>query len=127
MDVHEAQFKGSDPQTAMAIAKQCSGPELPQNPRKPVRLGSALDEPSDATAGADQERAVFVFTQTLDAVQLGQRVEFGRTRFPSPHPVEHAYPEIALAVLIQSGDEVARTGVLTVAVDRVLPNRAELP
>ena len=124
--MHQAPVRRSDPQTAIAIAEQSTGTELPDGSWKWIGLDLSFNEPPDSACAADQECAVIVFSQTLNAVRLAwQRIEFWGPGFPSPQPVLHSRPETALAVLIQIERAVAQSAVLSVALDAAVPNRAE--
>src|SRR5262245_66270792 len=80
----------------------------------------------DSPLPVDQKPASTGFTYARNAVRLaGQRIEFWRTRFPSPQPTRHSGPEIALAVLIQTDHSLPKTAVLSVALDAAIPNGAE--
>jgi hypothetical protein len=66
----KAPAQSSDPQTAVAIAVQPIRLERSQSTHKWVRLDFLIDQSSDSATRADQECAVIVFRQTLDAVLL---------------------------------------------------------
>src|SRR5262249_28650482 len=126
--MHKAPAESSDPQTALAIAEHSTGLELSDTSWERMRhLCFPIDETSDSTAHSDQECAVIAFSQALDAVRLArQRMEFWRTRFPSPQPVLHSHPEIALGVVVQAECSAAKNSILSVAMDAAILNRAEL-
>src|SRR5262249_50013559 len=117
-----------DPQPAIAIAEQIQGKKLQRGIWEQIRLDFAINESPDSAVRRNQERAVVVFSQPLDAVRLvWHRIELWRTRFPSPQPVLDSRPEIVLAVLIQTKHSVAKSTVLAVATDAAILNRTELP
>src|SRR5580704_1098425 len=93
-----------------------------------IHLSFSLVEPVDSAAPSDQERAISVFTNCLYTVRLaGQRIEFGRTRFPLPQSVLHSQPEIALAVLIQACDSCTKNPIRSETLNSAILNRAKLP
>src|SRR6266478_3885690 len=110
--MHKPPVRSSDPQTSIAIAEQPSGLELGHRAWERIRLRPSVNESSDSALCADQERTVLAFTETLDTVRLaGQRIEFWRTRFPSPQPVRHTRPEITL--LSSYNPKIARPALLS--------------
>src|ERR1700733_5539990 len=92
-----------------------------------IGLDFRPNESPDAGAGAEQERAVIGFSQTSDShARPRRRMEFRRARFPAPESVPQSYPEIALAVLINTANSVNKTAALSIALDAALVNRAQL-
>src|SRR5262245_17355699 len=80
----------------------------------------------DSAPPVDQECAFTVFTYTLNAARLaGQRIEFWRTRFPSPQPALHSRPDTVFTVLIQTEHAMTKRAILPPALDAAIPNRAE--
>src|SRR5215469_7454753 len=125
--MHQALCLGSNPQTAIAIAKYPIGLELRIN-GKWIRLGFSVSESLDSAMPSDQKRAVRVFTYCLYTIRIaGQRVESFWTWLPSPQPILYSHPEIVFAVLIQTGHSTTQRAVLSVAVDRAIVNCAQFP
>ncbi len=104
------------------------GLELRYRAWQRMRLDFPIDQPFDSAARADEECAVVAFSHTLDAVRLEcQRIELRRTGLPSPQSGGPSHPEIALAVLVRTGDSTAKKAILSVAPDAATLNRAEPP
>src|SRR5262249_39182246 len=85
MQVHQAPRVCSDPQTAIAIAKDAACIELAGATWERKGLHPSVDELLDSTLETNEKRAVLVLTNGLYAIRLvRQRVELRRTGFPSP-------------------------------------------
>src|SRR5262245_42479479 len=121
--MNQAPVPSPDPQTAIVVAEQPLGFELPHNAWEWIRLGFSVNEPMDSALPVDQQRAFTVFTYAPEAVRLaGQRIEFWQTRYPYPQPALHSRPDAVFTVLIQTEHETARSAILSVALDATIPN-----
>src|ERR1700736_5876178 len=103
--MQEAPVRGSNPQTTIAIPEHTQGLEwLRPGTWKRVRFGLPVNELSDSALRRDQECAVIALIHSLGGRadhRVWHRIEFRRTRFPSPQPSLRSRPEIASAILIQ--------------------------
>ena len=68
--MHKTPFLCTDPQTAVVIAQQPLGLELPHNSQERLSLRFSVDESVDSAAPADQKCAVIVFAKTSYAVRF---------------------------------------------------------
>src|ERR1700683_2804301 len=115
----------SDPQTAIAIPEQLYGIELPPYAGRWIWLDFPLNELLDPAAHGDQKRAVVALYQSLG--RIWGRIEFRRTRLPSPQPGRRPHPDIAPAVLVHGRHTAAESAVISVALDPAVLNRTEPP
>src|SRR5207247_1631549 len=65
-------------------------------------------------------------SQPWDAHLAWHRIELLRLRFPFPHTARHSHPKIALAVLVKTGADVDKGGILSGAPNAAIMNVAEL-
>jgi hypothetical protein len=118
----------SNPQTAITVMKYPHGLEPSRRTREWVSFGFAVNKSVQSALPSDQKRAVSVFSESLYNTRFTrQRIEFWRTGSPSPQPVQHSRPQIALAVLIQIECSATKASIVSVALGVTISNRAELP
>src|SRR5262249_100829 len=125
--VDDALLLGSDPQTAVAIAKHRPRTELPPDTLGGIRFGPVRVEAPDSPYRAAQHDPVAVFCEVHHGRHRRQAVEPRRTRLPAPEPGSRPRPQTASAVLVQSRHPEAKTAVLAVAPNAVPLDRAKLP
>src|SRR4029077_8940705 len=90
------------PQTTLVVAEQLAGVDT-HIVREKIRLYPALDDLPKSAQHTEQEAAVIALRETLDTVELAwQRIEFGRTRSPSPKSVLDSRPKTPFAVFVQT-------------------------
>src|SRR5580692_11826844 len=107
----------------MAIPEQPDWVELRSGAWKRICPGFPVNELLESAARGDQESAVVALDQSLHKVW--HRIEFRRTRFPSPQPGRRSRPEIAPAVVMQGEHLVSETAILSIAPGFATLNRAE--
>src|ERR1044072_7489785 len=121
-------IESSDPQTTVTVTKHPASSDLAHSSGNRIQLRFAVNETVNSAVPANQQRAVCVFAETLDAVRFScERVEFWWSRFPLPQSIFHSRPEIALPVFVQIEGPAAQTAVVSKALHAAFPNCAEPP
>src|SRR5262245_33808684 len=94
--------RGSYPETAVPIPEQMTGRHAPLRVGQRIRrMCFPIDQAVDSAVHRYQETRIAILGQTADAIQLLQRIEFGRTGSPSPQPACASHPETAIAIFIK--------------------------
>src|SRR5687768_15875116 len=88
--MHDSAVEGSNPETAIPIAQHPSAADwFICAALNRIRLGLSINQPVNAATPANEQRAVLVFTEALNAVWLArERIEFRWSRFPLPRSEE---------------------------------------
>jgi hypothetical protein len=124
--MHDPAVESSYPKTAVAIAQHPSASNLFHTSRQLIRLRLSINKPMNRTAPADEQCAVLVFTEALDAVRLaGEWVKSWWTRFPLPQTIQHAHPQIAFTVLVQVEYRATEAAIVSKALNASTPNRTK--
>src|SRR5215813_3733482 len=116
----------SDPQAAVPVAKHPVDLESMDSRWERICHRLSIDESLGSALPAHQERALCIFTQTLYAIWFGaERIEFWRTRSPSPKAIFHSSPEVSFAIHVQIECSPAKAA-LSKALDVAVLNCTEL-
>src|SRR5258706_984074 len=111
MEMEQVSVEGSDPNGAIAVAKEI---DWQGRGRKRERLEFAVDELLEPAARQHQERARCCLAHKLQAAQYrsGRRIKLWRSRLPAPQPIRSFQPQSPPANFLPARHLPARTGVL---------------
>src|SRR5262245_12407692 len=119
MEVQEPALPRADPEATVAIAEQ---PATVDAARQAWYTAGDLPAPCgeslDSGRPADQDLTVITPRQILQAAQaVCDGDPFRSTGFPPPDPLERAYPERPIRILIQGNKSRPQSSVAAVALD----------